>query len=83
MDFFKKIPILKKKLRGCFNQAPQQQYFCTDNSLSLMQKLLGYAINKFVEILQSSRKNRDFQENLKLQNFSHELKQELFCQTLF
>ena len=32
-----------KILRGCFNQAPQQHHFCT----VMLQKSLGYAINKF------------------------------------
>ena len=43
-----KIPFFSNpKLRGCFNQAPQQHHFCTVNSLLMLQKSLGYAINKF------------------------------------
>ena len=43
-----KYPFFQNQnLRGCFNQAPEQQHFCTVNSLSMLQKSLGYAINKF------------------------------------
>ena len=43
-----KIPLFQNQiLRGCFNQAPQQHHFCTVNGLSMLQKSLDYAINKF------------------------------------
>ena len=42
------IPLFQNQnLRGCFNEAPQQHPFCKVNSLSMLQKSLGYAINKF------------------------------------
>ena len=44
----KKYPSFQKQiLRGCFNQVPQQHHFCKVISLSMLQKSLGYAINKF------------------------------------
>ena len=43
-----KIPLFQKQiLRECFNQAQQQHYFGTVNSLTMLQESLGYAINKF------------------------------------
>ena len=47
----------------------------------MFQRSLGYTSNKVGR--QSSRKNRHFQENEKLQNFSCELRQRLFYQKLF
>ena len=79
-----KIPFFQNQiLRECFNQSPQQHHFCTVNSLSMMQKSLGYAINKFGRFYRVQEKNHHFQENQKLQNWSHELKQQLFYQKLF
>ena len=43
-----KIPLFQNQiLRRFFNQAPQQHYFCTINSLLMLQRSLGYIINKF------------------------------------
>ena len=41
-----KTPLFQNKmLRECFNQAPQQHHFCTDNSRSMLKKSLGCAKN--------------------------------------
>ena len=63
-----------------FNQAPQQHHFCTVNSILMLQKSLGYAINKFGRFYRVPVKI--VQENYKFQNFSHALKQRLFYQKL-
>ena len=49
----------------------------------MLQRSLGYTINKFERFYRVPEKNRHFQENEKLQNFSCELKQRLFYQKLF
>ena len=49
----------------------------------MLQISLGYAINKFGRFYRVAEKNRHFQENQKLQNLSHELKQQLFYQKHF
>ena len=48
----------------------------------MLQKSLGYDCNKFGRFNRVLEKNRHFQENEKLQNLSHELKQQLFYQKL-
>ena len=48
MESCEKYPFFQNQiLRECFNQAPQQHHFCTLNNLSMLQKSLGYTINKF------------------------------------
>ena len=81
MDFFKKyIPFFKTKcLDDIINQAPQQHRFCTVNSLLMLQKSLGYAINKFGRFYRVPEK-WSISRKSKLQNLSHELKQRLFYQ---
>ena len=49
----------------------------------ILQTSLGYTSNKFGRFYRVPEKNRHFQENEKLQNFSCELKQRLFYQKLF
>ena len=49
----------------------------------MLQKSLGYTINKFGRFYRVPEKNRHFQENWYLQNLSHELKQQLSYQNPF
>ena len=49
----------------------------------MLQKPLDYAINKFGRFYRVPEKIVFFQENKKLQNLSHELKQRLFYQKRF
>ena len=47
--FLLKIPLFSKPnfKMNFYIQAPQQHHFCTVNSLLMLQKPLGYGINKF------------------------------------
>ena len=67
LEFCLKYPFFQNQiLRGCFNEAPQQHHFCTVNSLSLLQKSFGYAINKFGRFYRVPEKNHNFQEKFKI-----------------
>ena len=48
----------------------------------MMQKSLGYAIKKFRRFYRVPEKIAIFKKKFKLQNLSHELEQQLFCQKL-
>ena len=49
----------------------------------MLQKSLGYAINKFGRFYKVPEKIVILKKIKKLQNLSHELKQQLFYQTIF
>ena len=64
MEFCENYPIFKTKFKdNSFDQTPQQHHFCAFDSLLMLQKSLGYAIDKFRRFYRVPEKNCHFQEN--------------------
>ena len=81
--FLLKIPLFSKpNFKENFSIKHHKASFCTVNSLLMLQKPLGHAINKFGRFYRVPKKS-SFSRKLKIQNLSHGLKQRLFCQKLF